>query len=411
MLIKKPEVPDFDIPKDFTTSDEYLHHLVILGLENHYSDKVNTVKAQAEHELGIIKQLGFTDYFLIVADIINWARKHDIPISPGRGQAPSSLVIYALGITSIDPIKYGLVFERFANLEYPTIPDIDVDFSIDGREKVINYVIEKYGIDHVGRIAINGNGEDNTKHSGLHAAGLIISRENLNSYVPVNNDSETGLSVVKCDMDELTIHGLIRFDFLGLETLDDIKRNDDIPLNDKATFNMLSEGNTDGVFEFESEPLREILKQCKPDCFEHLIALYALYHPGQMEYIPEFIERRHGHKPIEYPHPCLEDILKETYGLIIYQEQFMRIIQRIAGYTFGKTDLLRRHLLKASKTSQNPDDKKHFITSAIAQGFNEQEAEHIFKSLASVAGFVYSKSNAVGISLLAYQTAYLKANF
>ena len=437
---RKSELPEFDIPGSFATSAEYLHHLVMQGLEKQYPNNTNTAIMQAEHELEIINRLGFTDYFLIVADAVNWAREHDIPVGPGRGTAPASLAVYALGITGIDPLKYGLIFERFANLEHPAIPDIDVDFSADGRERVINYLIEKYGKSRVGLIALYSK-----YRYSYHSAGVVISKKNLDEYGPVYYDPETGMPVTQHDLDNFTDyydpetgkhlrihctfnlekHGLTRFDFLGLKTLDTIKQKEieirkqgtqfasfsikDVPLNDKATFRLFSEGNTDGVFQFESEGMQDILQKIKPDCFEHLIAIRALYRPGFMEYIPEYIERRHGHKPIEYLLPCLEDILKETYGIIIYQEQFMQIVQRIAGYTPGQADILRRHLFKASETSKNADDeKKRFITSATTNGFNEKEADILASFFAR---YIFQKSHAAAWSLLAYQTAYLKANF
>jgi DNA polymerase-3 subunit alpha len=475
--VRRPEIPDFDIPKGFATSDEYLRHLVTQGLKNQYPGKVNTVMPRAEHELDIITRLGYSDYFLIIADIVNWAREHNSLIGPGRGSAPSSIIAYTLGITSVDPLKYGLVFERFANLEHPALPDIDIDLSVDAydfagpdgirndKDAVVNYIIEKYGKDRVARMATHSIGKDGKKSvTGFHEAGLVISRNNLADYGKVYRDKKKYTLVKQYVLFEPEPCGLVRFDFLGLKTLDYLKSSEkairergtrystfsfekcglvksdffnlqfiddlnrcetgirereaqlagfslmDIPLDDKVTFNLFSEGNTDNVFQFEDIEMKGILRKLSPGCFEHLIALSALRHPGFKEYLPEFIERRHGRKPVEYPLPCLEDILKETYGLIVYQEQLMQIAQRIAGYSLGQADVLRRHLLKASKTAQTTDaEKKQFITGAAAQGFTEQDAERIFEYLASAAGFVFSKSHAVGYSLLAYQAAYIKA--
>jgi len=416
---RKPELPDFELPNGFDSSDEYLRHLVMLGLEKKYPDKVNTVIKQAEHELEIIKQLGYTDYFLIIADIIAWARKQGIPVGSGRGSAPSSLIAYALDITSIDPFKYDLVFERFVNLEYPAIPDIDTDFSAIFRDEVVNYVVEKYGKNRVGQISVYSN---DAKESCIHATGIVISKKNLDEYGDVYLNQKNDILVTKYSTDELEKHGLVKIDFLGLKTLDTIYDNErticereneyadfsinDIPLNDKATFNLFCEGRTIGIFQFESGGIREFLQKLKPDCLEHLIALSALYRPGPMALIPEYIERKAECKPVEYPHPCLEDILKETYGLIIYQEQVIQIIHRIAGYSLGEADVLRRHLQK-----NNIDEKSRFIISAANQGFKEEEANNIFDILVPHSSYAFNKSHAVSYALLAYQTAYLKANF
>jgi DNA polymerase-3 subunit alpha len=435
---EKAEPPRFDLPKGFT-APEYIRCLVLRGLEKRYPENINTVITQAEHELEIITRLGFTDYFLIINDIITWAREHDIPVGPGRGATPSSLTAYALGITGIDPLKYGLVFERFINPARPAMPGISLDFSVEGRDRVVAYVIEKYGINRVGRIAVYGRGKNGEPvPAGLHSAGLVISGNDLEKGAPLYHDPKTGVPVIPYRIFELEAHGLVKFDFMTLKTLDDIKHNEtlirkqgtqfagfsvnDIPLDDKAVFKLFSDSNTGGFFQFEREEAREFLRQIEPDCFEHLIAANALCRPccpGLGALIQEFIERRYRRKPEVYLLPCLEDILKETYGLIVYEEQFMGIIQRIAGYTPGQADILWRFLLKAGKSSQKTNiwlsemngERERFVAGAAAQGFKEQDADRIFENLASVAGIVFLKSHAAAFSLLTYQTAYLKANF
>jgi len=492
-------LPDCQIPKSYDNADAYLNYLIKEGLAKRYSKEKQiggkpweNIQKRAENELNIIIKKGVTSLFLIIEDIIKWAREHEIPVGQGRGSCVCSIVAYALQITDIDPIKYGLLFERFLNPEHIVVPDFDVDFANEGREEVIRYITEKYGKERVGHIITFGvfgtktaikdvarvlnisNHESDMitqlipldykitlrkaidekpelreleqdyqytelfalakKLEGLcrnytnHASGIVIEKNDLSDYLPLYNDLRTGIITTQYSMNYMEICGLIKIDLLGLRILDDIKHSEmeirkrgiefanfstnDVPLNDKATFNLFCEGDTSKVFQFENECMRNILQQLKPDCIELLIAIYALYRYGLMDYIPEFIERRHGRKSIEYPLPCLEDILKETYGIIVYQEQLMQIVQRIAGYTLAKADMFRRYLLKADRNKQNTDEeKKRFITGAMAQGFKEHDAENLFETLASIAGIVFSKSHAASYTVLAYRTAYLKANF
>jgi DNA polymerase-3 subunit alpha len=486
----KPQLPVFDIPQGFTNADEYIRHLAMNGLKRRYFDKANSVMERVEQELGIIIQMGFSNYFLIVADFTNWAREHDIPVGPGRGSAPSSIVAYALGITNIDPIKYNLLFERFINPERPSLPDFDIDFSNEDRAKVVNYVTEKYGRNRVGQIVTFGiyrvrkalydvgcslqipekeidmiadlipkrslitlsqslerepklrELEQNPKYRELftlagklegrkyfisfHAAGIIISKTDLSDYVPLYRDPETGTIASQFTIDELERYGVVKFDLLSLNILDTIKHTEElirkrgaqyadfsintIPLDDKPTFAIISEGKTEGVFQFESEGMQEVLQQAKPGCINDLIMLNALYRPGPMEYIPLLIDRRNGRQAVEYPDPCLEDILKETYGIILYQEQVMLIIQRIAGYSLAQADSLRRILGKRKPDEMNVE-KERFVSTARKQGFTETDAERIFEILVPVAEWAFNKSHAAAYSLLAYQTAYLKVNF
>ena len=423
-MIRKPELPDFNFPECFNTSYDYLYYLVIQGLNNKYQGNAEKVILQSELELEVIKKSGYVDYFLIIADIISWAKEQDIPVGLGRGSAPASLVVYALGITSIDPVKYGLIFERFFNLEDSIIPDIDIDISSHGRKHIVNYVIDKYGKNHVGQILFNGVAKDGRKYTCISPAGFVISKNNLETYGPVYNDPKTDIPVIKYDRHEIKKYELVNFDYLGLKTLDEIRSNEisirkcggqwadfsinDIPLDDLTTYNLFSEGNTDGVFQFESEFMRHVLRQVEPDCFEHLTIIYALCHPDLMATLFEYIERRHGRKPIEYPHSCFKDILEETYGLIVFQEQFIKIIQRISGCTLGESCVLWRCMKMDGNIKDLAKEKEHFIINAVICGINESDAAYIFDHLASISRYMFLKSHAVCYTLLAYQTAYLK---
>jgi DNA polymerase-3 subunit alpha len=448
-----PQWPDFDIPQGFDNADDYIRHLTLYGLKKRYPGKIESIMERAEYELSVIIQSGFSNYFLIVADIVYWAGKHHIPVGPCRGAGSSSIVAYALGITSIDPIQYKLLFERFINPERLSVPNFDIDFSCAGREQVVKYVTEKYGRNRVGQIVAFGTFSTKTaikdivrvldtsideadkiaqklegkcRHISYHAAGIIIGKTDLSDYVPLYHDHKTGIIASQFTSDQLEDCGLVKFDFLGLKTLDIIKNTEElirkrgghytsfsinaIPIDDKPTFDILSEGDTSGVFHFESEEMQNILKQTKLDSITDLIALSALYHPGQMEYIPLFIDRKHSRQSIEYPDPSLEDILKETYGIIVYQEQVMLIIQRIAGYSLAQADSLRRILMKRNPEEINTE-KERFISTAKKQRFKERDAERIFEILIPATGMTFNKGHALACSLLAYQTAYLKAHF
>ncbi|MDR0637019.1 MAG: DNA polymerase III subunit alpha [Treponema sp.] len=494
-----PLLPDFAIPEGFENADEYLRHITFAGLEKRYPGRIEEIRERAEYELGVIIKMGFTGYFLIVQDFINWAKEHDIPVGPGRGSGASSIVAYALRITDIDPLKYNLLFERFLNPERISMPDFDVDFCNERRDEVIQYVTKKYGSDRVGQIITFGTlkaravikdvaralgislAESNqivelipkdpkmtlkkafaeeaklimegtlkeakladmekrypklfeiarklegkNRNSSLHAAGVVIGKTALTDYVPLYYDPKTKGVASQYTMELIENQGLVKMDFLGLKTLDVIKNAvqlirkrggeyaqfniETIDEHDKATFKMLCEGRSAGVFQFESEGMQKILKDAQPGSITDLIALNALYRPGPMDYIPQYIECKQGRKPIEYPDPCLESVLQETYGVIVYQEQVMQVAQRIAGYSLGQADILRKAMGK-KKVEVMVKEKARFIESAKARGFKREDADRIFEILIPFAGYGFNKSHASAYSVVAYQTAFLKANF
>jgi DNA polymerase-3 subunit alpha len=494
-------LPEFEIPKAFADADAYLTHLTGEGLEKRYSaDKTSAEKGsagaweearkRAKYELDVIIQMGFTGYFLIVADFTSWAREHNIPVGPGRGSGAGSIVAYALGITNMDPLKYNLLFERFLNPERISMPDFDVDFANEGRKDVIDYVTQKYGRENVGQIITFGTlgakqvikdvarvlgiplAESNTivnlipggpgitlksafedepklkaleeeaqytelftlarkleglnRHSSLHASGVVIGNAPIDSFVPLYRDSKTGGVATQYTMDYLEQCGLVKMDFLGIKTLDVIKHTEElirlrggeyavfsieeIPEDDADVFKMLGEGKSFEIFQFESEGMQNVLKQAKPSSIEDLIALNALYRPGPMANIPQFIESKWGRRKITYPDPCLEEILKGTYGVIVYQEQVMQIARRIAGYTMGQADILRKAMGKKKKELIEKE-KKSFLEGAVKQGFSEEHAGSIYDEMAPFAGYGFNKSHAAAYAIVAYKTAYLKAHF
>jgi DNA polymerase-3 subunit alpha len=491
-----PLLPDFDIPPGFADADQYLRALTTEGLEKRYPGRVETVRERADYELGVITSMGFTGYFLIVADFINWAKARNLPVGPGRGSGAGSIVAYALQITDIEPLKYNLLFERFLNPNRVSMPDFDVDFCFERRGEVIEYVTQKYGKDRVGQIITFGTLkaravikdvaraldisldesnmiaklipedpkmtlqkafeqesrlrdleeerdqegkpkyrelftiarrlEGKNRHNSFHAAGIVIGKTDLTDYVPLYRDPKTGIIASQFTMDVLEDCGLVKMDFLGLKTLTLIKNTENlirrrggsyaafditaISEEDEAAYKMLGEGKSTCIFQFESEGMQNILKQAKPNKLEDLIALNALYRPGPMDNIPQFIDSKWGRRTIEYPDPCLEDILKETYGVIVYQEQVMQVAQTIAGFSLGQADNLRRAMGK-KKIEAMVKEKEKFIAGAVERGFTEQNADRIFEILIPFAGYGFNKSHAAAYSLLAYQTAYLKANF
>ncbi|GAB6391547.1 MAG: DNA polymerase III subunit alpha [Treponematales bacterium] len=483
-------LPDFEIPSGFDSADGYLRHLTMEGLKKRYPEMREDIVKRAEYELDVIIKMGFTGYFLIVADFINWAKERGIPVGPGRGSGAGSLVAYAIRVTDIDPLKYNLLFERFLNPERVSMPDFDVDFANEGRDDVIRYVTEKYGKERVGQIitfgtlgakqvikdvaralgvsipesdmitkliprdpkitlekALEGEAklrdlerdprytelfslarklEGLNRHSSLHAAGVVIGKSALDDFVPLYKDPKTGGIATQYSMNFLESCGLVKMDFLGLKTLDVIKKTCElirekggefagfdinaVDEHDEAVFKMLGEGNSYEVFQFESEGMRNTLKQAKPTCIEDLIALNALYRPGPMDNIAQFIECKNGRRKIEYPDPSLEAALKETYGVIVYQEQVMEVARIIAGYSMGQADLLRRAMGKKKKEIIDKE-KKNFLAGAVKQGYSEAAASRIYDILVPFAGYGFNKSHAAAYSVLAYQTAYLKAHF
>jgi DNA polymerase-3 subunit alpha len=491
-------LPHFEIPPGFKNADEYLRHLTFEGLPARYaclaegssSGEGAAIVQRAEYELGIIITMGFTGYFLIVADFINWAKERGISVGPGRGSGAGSIVAYSLRITDIDPLKYKLIFERFLNPERISMPDFDVDFCNERRAEVIQYVTEKYGAERVAQIItfstlsakavikdvartlnvsipeaemlselvpaepkmtlkkaferepklheVEGDEryselftfarklEGLHRHSGLHAAGLVIGKSVLHDFVPLYRDAKTGGVATQYTMGFLENCGLVKMDCLGLKTLDLIKHTEDIVRSrggefshfsvaqmdehNEAAFALLGEGKSEGIFQFESEGMRNVLRDAKPSCVEDLIALNALYRPGPMDNIPQFIESKHGRRKIRFPHPSLEDILKETYGVIVYQEQVLQVAQRVAGYSLGQADILRRAMGK-KKMEVMREEKAKFIGGARKNGYSHEDADRIFELLVPFAGYGFNKSHAAAYAILAYHTAYLKANF
>ena len=481
-------LPNFPLPAGMT-DEQYLRKLCEDNLPSHYSNETEEIRERLEYELGVIHQMGFDSYFLIVWDFINYARSKKIAVGPGRGSAAGSIVAYLLGITDIDPLKYALLFERFLNPERVTMPDIDVDFCYVRRPEVIEYVKRRYGEDHVAQIvtfgtmaakgAIRDVGRalnmsysdvsrvtklvptelgitiqkaiDNSKelhslynespevhrlldfakgveglprHSSTHAAGIVIARNPLTDYLPVMMSE--GTLVTQYDKDHVEELGLLKMDFLGLRTLtvlDDtiknIKKNRDLdidlrklPLVDSKTSELLCNGNTGAVFQMESSGMTNIIKELRPQGFTDLIPLVALYRPGPLGsgMVDDFIAGRHGKKKVEYMHPFLEPILKETFGVVLYQEQVMQIVQVLAGFSLGQADLLRRAMGK-KKAAILMAQKENFLKGCEANGIDGELANKIFDLLTHFADYGFNKSHSAAYALVAWQTAYLKANY
>lgn len=447
-------------------------------------------KKRLDYELDVICKMGFPGYFLIVQDFINWAKRHDIPVGPGRGSGAGSLVAYALRITDLDPIPYNLLFERFLNPERVSMPDFDVDFCQDRRDEVIRYVSEHYGYDQVAQITTFGKmnakavvrdvgrvlelgygrvdrfaklipeelgitlddaiakeprileeaGKDETiadllrlakeleglsRHTSVHAAGIVISDGPMTNYVPVYK-ADTDALITQFEMKMAEKVGLVKFDFLGLKTLTVIKKAVDIiraskapdfdidliPLDDKKVYTYISAGYTCGIFQLESSGMRNLVVKLKPSCFEDVVALVALFRPGPLGsgMVDDFIERKHGRMAIEYPLPQLEPILAETYGIILYQEQVMKIAGELASYSLGEADLLRRAMGK--KIAAEMEKQKHrFISGAIENKHDEKIAGDIFDLMAEFANYGFNKSHSAAYGLVSYQTAYLKVHY
>ncbi len=483
-----PLLPEYAIPEEFKTEDDYLRALTQQGLETRYPVVTPEIRERMDFELDIIINMGFTGYFLIVWDFIHYARENDIPVGPGRGSGAGSIVAYSLMITDIDPLKYGLLFERFLNPDRISMPDFDIDFCFERRQEVIDYVTRKYGKDRVGQIITFGTLkakavirdvarvldfpyaeadqisklipaelkmtlkkaieqepklkeveqkgdrfrelidtgkrlEGLSRHASTHAAGVVIGKSILTDYVPLYRDSKTGSISTQYTMDLLEDCGLVKMDFLGLKTLTLIKNtetlikrnnpefsSEKIPEDDQKTFRLLGEGKSVCIFQFESSGMQGILKQAKPDSIEDLIALNALYRPGPMQYIPQFVESKNGRMAITYPDPSLEDVLKPTYGVIVYQEQVMEVARIVGGFSLGKADILRRAMGK-KKVKEMDKMKIEFIDGAVEKGYTRKKANEIFDMLVPFAGYGFNKSHAAAYSVVAYKTAYLKANY
>ncbi|MEM6842538.1 MAG: DNA polymerase III subunit alpha [Bacteroidota bacterium] len=483
-------LPKFTIPDGFTDQNDYLRHLSYEGAKPRYGEITPEIQERLDYELKIIKDMGFPGYFLIVQDFINAARGMGVEVGPGRGSAAGSVVAYCTGITNIDPIKYDLLFERFLNPERISMPDIDIDFDDDGRQEVINYVIEKYGRNQVAQIVTFGTmaprmsirdvsrvselplvdanrlaklvpekpgttfeqalaevpelqqikrGSDkqaevlNLAHTlvgsvrniGIHAAGVIIAPDDLLEYIPVKTDKDSDLFVTQFDGSVVESAGMLKMDFLGLKTLTiiktalrKIKKNhgididiDAIPLDDEKTFQLYQRGDTIGTFQFESEGMRQWLRKLKPTDIEDLIAMNALYRPGPMQFIPNFIDRKHGKETVEYPHPLLEPILRNTNGIMVYQEQIMQTAQILGGYSLGGADLLRRAMGK-KKIEEMNKQRVIFVKGAEEKhGIDKKKAEEVFSIMEKFAQYGFNRSHSAAYSVVAYQTGYLKANY
>ena len=486
-------MPHYPIPAEFGNDmDAYLKHLVFQRARGRYPELEQHVVDRLNLELGIIKEMGYAGYFLIVQDFTTAARELDVRVGPGRGSAAGSAVAFCLGITNIDPLKYDLLFERFLNPERVSMPDIDIDFDDRGRSKVIDYVVEKYGRKNVCQIVTFGTMgaksvirdvarvlgvplseadriaklipdgvkvslsaakdevaefgqleqhddpqirklmhyaqvlEGSARHTGVHAAGVIIAPGDVSDYVPVAVARSKGDEVVTTQYDGNWVEsfGLLKMDFLGLKTLtvlndalELIERHygdkidiDDIPLDDEETFKLFQRGDTIAIFQFESSGMREWLRKLKPTSLDDLIAMNALYRPGPMDLIPSYVDRKHGREEIEYLHPMLEPVLKATYGLPVYQEQVMQMAQVMGGFSLGGADLLRRAMGK-KKQSEMDKQRTIFMEGAKERGVSEKTASEAFDMMAKFAGYGFNKSHSAAYSVVAYQTAYLKARY
>jgi len=504
-------LPNFVVPQEFQTQDDYLRHLTFEGARKKYREITPEVEDRLNFELHTVKTMGFAGYFLIVADFINHGKDIGVFIGPGRGSAAGSAVAYCIGITNIDPIKYQLLFERFLNPDRKSMPDIDTDFDDEGRQKVIDYVVEKYGKQQVAQIVtygtmaakmsikdvsrvldlpldqanalaklvpdkpgtslkrvltapFTGEGslaekenlgpedienakklrehlaavntpegmvlkeamilEGSVRGTGIHAAGIIIAPMDLTEIIPVYASKETELLITQYEGSIIEDAGVIKMDFLGLKTLTIIRdalvlieQNhgvkisiDDLPLDDKKTYELYQKGETNGTFQFESAGMQKYLRDLKPDKFDDLIAMNALYRPGPLEYIPDFIARKHGRQAVTYDLPEMEEYLRETYGICTYQEQIMLLSQKIANFSKGDADVLRKAMGKKQKSVLDKM-KGQFMEGAKANGHPEKALEKVWTDWEAFAMYAFNKSHSTCYALVAYQTAYLKAHY
>lgn len=492
-------LPNYDVPKEFATHYDYLEKLTKDGLIQRYGENPSEeVKQRAEYELSVINKMGYVDYFLIVWDYIHYAKTHNIPVGPGRGSGAGSIVAYAIGITDIDPIAYGLIFERFLNPERISMPDFDVDFCFEKRDKVIEYVEEKYGKDHVSQIITFGtmsarmvirdvarvldlpyaeadklakmipnelhitikkameqnrelkelyeSSEDIKKlldiamalegmprQASTHACGIVITKEPVVNYVPLYvRDGAISTQYIMTTLEEL---GLLKMDFLGLRTLtviqdtiDLVKKNQGIDvqfdekMNDPKVYKLWQNGESVGIFQFESQGMTNFMKELKPDCLEDIIAGVSLYRPGPMDQIPRYIANKKDPEHAVYTHPALKPILEVTYGCMVYQEQVMQIVRDLAGYSLGRADLVRRAMGKKKLDvmakereifihGQVDENGNIIVPGCIRNGISEQDANKIFDEMAEFAKYAFNKSHAAAYAVVSYRTAYLKAYY
>ena len=503
-------LPHFVVPKNFKTQDEYLEHITQEGARRRYDVMTPEIEERIAFELFTIRTMGFAGYFLIVSDFIKAGRDLGVFIGPGRGSAAGSVVAYCIGITNIDPMKYNLLFERFLNPDRKSMPDIDTDFDDDGRQKVIDYVVDKYGKNQVAQIitygtmaakmsikdvartmdlplpesntlaklvpekpgitlkrllhaplagemslkekeSLNSDEIENAKklreiyegndvrsavlheaeilegsvrNTGIHAAGIIIAPKDLTELLPVCISKDSPMWVTQIEGSMIEDAGVIKMDFLGLKTLNVIKTSlalikmnygieidiDTIPLTDEKTFKLYQKGDTIGTFQFESAGMQKYLRDLKPDRFEDLIAMNALYRPGPLEYIPNFINRKHGREAISYDLEEMEEYLKETYGITVYQEQVMLLAQKLGGFSKGDADVLRKAMGKKQKSVLDKM-KGQFITNASARGFPDDKLQKIWTDWEAFAQYAFNKSHSTCYAFIAYQTAYLKSHY
>jgi len=482
-------LPYFNIPAGYDP-ETYLDKLAWEKFKQRYPASEDKITERFKYELQMIKQMGFAEYFLIVQDLVNWARQNQVPVGPGRGSAAGSLVSYVLGITNIDPLKYDLLFERFLNPERVSMPDIDIDFCFEKRDQVINYIVERYGADRVAQIITFGtmaaraairdvgralhvpygevdkiaklipaelgvtldraleiapdlielyqNNYDARKiidlaraiegmprHASIHAAGVVIGREDLSTIIPLQKTAD-GHIITQFAKETVEDIGLLKMDILGLRTLTVIDRAlaiikktrqvevdiDHLALDAPEVYKLLQDKNTIGVFQLESDGLRRILGEMQPSRFEDLIAIIALYRPGPLGsgMVEDFINRKHGRQRIEYIDPRLKDILQETYGVVLYQEQVMRIASDLAGFSMGEADVLRRAMGK-KKVKELMDQRDKFIAGAVQNNISAENATRLFDIMESFAGYGFNKSHSAAYALITYQTAYLKTFF
>ncbi len=504
-------LPNFIVPQEFATQDEFLRHITYEGARMRYKNITPEIEERLNFELGTILTMGFAGYFLIVADFIKAGRDLGVFVGPGRGSAAGSAVAYCIGITNIDPIKYQLLFERFLNPDRKSMPDIDTDFDDEGRQKVIDYVVDKYGKQQVAQIVtygtmaakmsikdvarvldlpldqsnamaklvpdkpginlkrvltapLDGDGSlrdkeglgsedmDNVKKlreflnadgtpeqtvlreamvlegsvrgTGIHAAGIIIAPKDLTEIIPVATAKDSDLLVTQYEGSIIEDAGVIKMDFLGLKTLTIIrdalkliKQNhgvtieiDEIPLDDAKTYELYQRGETNGTFQFESAGMQKYLRELKPDKFDDLIAMNALYRPGPLEYIPDFIARKHGRQAVQYDIPDMEEYLKDTFGICVYQEQIMLLSQKLAGFSKGDADVLRKAMGKKQKAVLDKM-KGQFMDGAAAKGHNREKLEKVWTDWEAFASYAFNKSHSTCYAFVAYQTAYLKAHY
>ncbi|MFS0751191.1 DNA polymerase III subunit alpha [Oceanobacillus sp. 1P07AA] len=480
-------IPSFPVPNGLT-ADDYLKQLCYSKVEQCYKEPDDQIMNRLHYELEIIQSMNYSDYFLIVADFIQYAKDNQIAVGPGRGSSAGSIVAYVLGITEVDPIEYNLLFERFLNPERLSMPDIDVDFSDVRRDEVIDYVREKYGQDHVAQIITFGTFaarsvlrelmkaldvheidmnyvmreipsqsnrtlteilqekeelkvyvkqspklkllfsiavklEGIPRNVSTHAAGVVISKNKLTNHVPLTTGTNQTY-LTQYAMGELETIGLLKMDFLGLRNLSLIEKVnkaitsskhrplhlDEIPEQDETTFQLLRKGHTNGVFQLESDGMKKVLKDLMPSTFEDIVAVNALYRPGPMDFIPVYIRRKKNLEPVSYPHPDLKPILSKTYGVLVYQEQIMQIANKIAGFTLGEADILRRAVSK-KKESDIYKQKQVFIDGCINNGYEKEVADEIFSWIVRFANYGFPRSHAVAYSKISYQLAYMKAHY